>query len=164
MGARRDWRHFQIWGTAGAPFPDMYIVDPSGDSVQLNGATWQVGTEPEWAMYATDDALCGGGTQHCVGGLCSQGNCTAASSQSNPRCRKAVAALCPGLQSSPFSSSLAMCTDCIYDASKFAALVSEHGCRNADLWQYCISDAKDTSCHCHNASRLSQAYPFLQMV
>jgi len=99
--------------TKPGPGTNMYVVDPTGDSVQLDG---------QWVQCPQ------GGSGDALQNPCSQGVCTqfAPSAQ----CSQQLDTLCARLEKEDDT-----CTDCAY--GKWEELASV-GCTNADVVNYCV--------------------------
>lgn len=91
----------------------MYVVDPTGDAVQVDGY---------WKQCPH------GGTGDALQNPCSQGSCK--KFKASTQCNSKLKDLCSALK---FMNNT--CTDCGYNNWK--ALTSA-GCRNADVVNYCI--------------------------
>jgi hypothetical protein len=116
---RRGWAYYHAWGGFNE---NIYVVDPTGESIQLD-AQWSGSPPPG----VSGDAL---------GTMCSQGNCAAVSTRSDS-CKVQLSDLCPGLELKDST-----CADCAYDNTKHSAL-KEAGCMNADIVSYCIATKED---------------------
>lgn len=114
----RHWPYYQAWGGGQGP-ENLYVVDPTGDAIQLD-SSWGSGGAP---AGVTGDAL---------GTMCSQGNCLAGQRLTPEACTAALTAACPGLDEK-FSA----CSDCVYDNAHWPTLQTA-GCLNADAVGYCI--------------------------
>merc|ERR1712048_950010 len=90
------------------PGTNIYLVDPTGDAVQINGA---------W------DHCPHGGSGDALQNACSQGNCK--KYHASVSCSKALASHC---ESSRLQNNT--CTDCAYLQWRSLKVA---GCRNADL-------------------------------
>lgn len=114
---KRGWPYYQAWGAQLGP-ENIYVVDPTGDSVQLDGS-WR-GAAP---AGVAGDAL---------GTMCGQGNCLAGQRPTPAECTTAMSLACPGLQNQD-----SVCSDCVYDNVHWPKLVKA-GCLNSDTVGYCI--------------------------
>ena len=114
----RGWPYYHGWHGQVGP-ENVYVVDPTGDAIQLD-SQWLPGTAPPGLA---DDAL---------GNMCTQGNCVAAMRPTPPACVAKLVAVCPALQEAGEA-----CSGCVYAPSTFAALKGA-GCLNADLVGFCI--------------------------
>jgi hypothetical protein len=110
----RGWPYYHVWGLHG----NMFVVDPSGDAIQLNGL-WK--TLPPGA---TGDSLTP---------MCGQGSCTDALPPTPQNCSSAIRMVCPALVGKDAS-----CTDCVYKVSNHQKLRTA-GCFNSDMVAYCMS-------------------------
>ena len=114
----RNWPYYQAWGADQGP-ENVYVVDPTGDAVQLD-ASWGSGGAP---AGVAGDAL---------GTMCSQGNCLAGQRPTPATCTDALTTTCPSLE-----KKYSICSDCVYDASHWPSLQAA-GCLNSDVVGYCI--------------------------
>ena len=101
---------------ASATCETQYVVDPTGDSVQLD-SMWE--NSPPAGVVG--DAL---------GTMCGQGNCRGRPVPST--CSAALEEACHAL-----ALGKAACATCVYDAENYRALRSA-SCKNADLVLYCV--------------------------
>lgn len=117
----RNWTYFHLWSW------NMYLVDPSGDAIQLD-SRWGTNA-PSWVKWAEDDALMN---------LCTQGNCSAAVASTAAGCLDAIAAKC-GHQKDKVNT----CFDCVH--WNWDALVAAD-CHNGDTVGFCLpqQEAPDT--------------------
>jgi hypothetical protein len=111
----RSWPYYHAWGL----HPNLYVVDPSGDAIQLNGF---------W------DTLPPGAVGDSLSPMCGQGNCKDALPPTSHTCSSAMRRVCPGLEekNSP-------CTQCVYELSKHQKLRTA-GCFNSDMVAYCVPE------------------------
>jgi len=116
---KRSWPYYHAWGGGLGP-ENVYVVDPTGDSVQLD-ARW-VGPAPPGVA---GDAL---------STMCTQGDCKKAFPPTPTACASAIASMCPGLQYAD-----ALCSDCIYDVANHGKL-KDVGCFNSDMVAYCVPE------------------------
>jgi hypothetical protein len=98
------------------PGTNMYVVDPTGDSVQLDG---------HWVSCPE------GGSGDALQNPCSQGVCT----QFTPlaECSQQLSSLCASVEKQDDA-----CTDCAYLQWETLASV---GCTNADVVNYCVANS-----------------------
>lgn len=104
VGPGGHWRHPT----------DIYVVDPTGDTVQLNGV-WDVCPKGGWGDALLD--------------ACYQGNCSRFAPAST--CSAALALRCGHV-----ARQNDLCTDCAY--SQWRNLATQ-GCTNADVVNFCIA-------------------------
>ena len=112
--AARRGRYYQAWGGGQGP-ENMYVVDPSGEAVQLD-AMW---------TSAAPDGVAG----DALATMCTQGNCLRAAA---PPCAAALARSCGEVRLGK-----ARCADCVYRAETWASLTAA-GCLNRDAVSYCV--------------------------
>jgi hypothetical protein len=113
----RNGRIYHIFGDCSSTwFTNMYVVDPSGEAIQLDGV---------WASCPS------GGSGDALQNACSQGSCSSFTPTSS--CSSQLDRLCSSLK---FQNDV--CTDCIYTRwSTFASA----GCDNADVVNYCVTSS-----------------------
>lgn len=119
----RGWAYYHAWGGGQGP-ENVYAVDPTGDSIQLD-SSWGGGGAPPGVA---GDAL---------GDMCSQGNCKSGYRPTPASCSTAIAKACPGL-----AQKKSQCADCVYDRAVWATLKAA-SCMNADAAGYCAPAASD---------------------
>ena len=118
----RNWTFYHMWSW------NMYIIDPSGDGVQMD-TMW--GTyKPTWASLAEDDAL---------QNLCTQGNCASAATVTTTSCAAALTAKCGKLND---GKHIADCNTCVHWAWSSLA---KAGCYNPDAVKFCAGSSSSSS-------------------
>lgn len=115
---KRGWPYYHAWGGGSGGPENMYVVDPTGDAIQLD-SSWKNGPPPG----VSGDALMS---------LCTQGDCKVANRPTPDSCTAALAATCPSL-----GMKYDACADCVY-ATKNLATLHAASCINADVVSYCV--------------------------
>lgn len=115
----RNWSYYHLWSW------NMYLVDPSGDAIQMD-SSWG-SNAPSWYKFAQDDAL---------QNLCTQGNCSAAATETTATCLSAIKAKCAQQK-----DAVNKCFDCVH--WNWDALTAA-GCYNGDTVMFCLPNAHES--------------------
>ena len=111
------WTRYHLWSW------NMYLIDPSGDGVQVD-ASWG-DDAPAWHSEAAADALMN---------LCSQGNCKAVAN-ATASCSAALSKACGALAHDGTTKHIADCSNC---AHWHRSDLLDAGCAHADTAFFCI--------------------------